>query len=83
MIILDSDHLTALQMRGPVAMVLARRLRVASNQPITTTIVNVEEGLRGWLASIHQTPAPVQEVRSYANLARFFALFAGWKLLLG
>ena len=81
MIVLDSDHLAVLQTPGPVAQALAQRLRTAPDRSITTTIVNIEEGLRGWLARIHQAPTPDQEIRGYVNLAGFFALFAGWALL--
>lgn len=52
MILLDSDHLTVLRFRGSErAERLRQRLRMATagGELIGTTIVNVEESMRGWM----------------------------------
>jgi tRNA(fMet)-specific endonuclease VapC len=80
MILLDTDHLTVLQTpdadRRPR---LVSRLALAS-EPVGTTIVNVEEQMRGWLASIAKERQAARQVRSYARLAGLFAFFADYEI---
>ena len=50
MIVLDSDHLSVLRFRtGERAIRLAGRLALSADPFIGTTIVNVEEAMRGWI----------------------------------
>ena len=52
MILLDTDHLSVLQIgKGERFNRLVVRLAQAG-EPLTTTIVTAEEQLRGWLSSI-------------------------------
>jgi tRNA(fMet)-specific endonuclease VapC len=81
MIVLDSDHVSALQHRdSPAAWRLAQELD-ASGEEMATTIVTVEEQLRGWLAAIHRSPNPLHQIEAYRRLARLFEFFASWTLL--
>ncbi len=53
MILLDTDHLTVFKYTdSPRYARLSGRLRAAAPELIGTTIVNVEEQMRGWLAAI-------------------------------
>jgi tRNA(fMet)-specific endonuclease VapC len=55
MIILDTDHFTVLRYsddsRYPI---LTQRLLASKDQRIVTTVVTVEEQMRGWLAEINR-----------------------------
>ena len=54
MIVLDTDHLSILaNVDSPRSQRLADRL-MEHNDLVVTTIVCVEESLRGWLADIHR-----------------------------
>lgn len=78
MLILDTDHLTEFQ-RG--ASDAARRLKQRlddANEPFGTTIVTVEEIIRGWLAAIRRTSDPARQVNSYFRLRQLFRFFATW-----
>ncbi len=82
MILLDSDHLTVLQTpdsnrREP----LVARLD-ASNEVVGTTVANVEEQMRGWMASIAKERISDRQVRSYARLAHLFRFFAKYEIAL-
>jgi hypothetical protein len=53
MLILDTDHLTVIQRKTEPAYALLRsRLRQAMAEEISTTIVNFEEQMHGWLTVI-------------------------------
>ena len=53
MIIVDSDHLSILRYhKSERALKLIARLNQATENPIATSIANVEEAMRGWLAAI-------------------------------
>jgi len=76
MILLDTDHLTVLQIgKGERYQRLILRL-AQSLKPLAMTIVNVEEQMRGWLASIAKERRPERQVRAYLQLADLFARFA-------
>lgn len=82
MILLDSDHLTILQTpdsnRRPR---LVARLALADDV-IGTTVVNVEEQMRGWMASIAKERQPIRQIRSYSRLAHLFEFFADYEIAL-
>jgi tRNA(fMet)-specific endonuclease VapC len=76
MILLDTDHLTVLKYRDSERYAeLTDRLR-ASNDTVGTTVVNVEEQMRGWLAAIAKEKKAVRQVLAYRELADLFAFFA-------
>lgn len=80
MLILDTDHLSHLGDPTPTGMNLLRRLSEAA-QPVATTIVSVEENLRGWLAQIRSANTNEREIIAYSRLQRRIEFFADWLIL--
>lgn len=77
MILLDSDHLTELKFRDSERYVrLTERLHAAQDELIGTTIVNVEEQMRGWLAAIAKERAVLRQVSAYRELGALFEFFS-------
>ena len=58
------------------------RLALSSDDVIGTTLVNVEEQMRGWLASIAKERQARRQVRAYAKLAGLFQFFRAFNLAL-
>ena len=59
---------------------LLERIR-ASGDDAVTSIVTVEEQLRGWLAEIHRLTDPHRQVAAYDQLQRRLDFFAAWTVL--
>lgn len=53
----------------------------ASGHRAATTIVTVEEQLRGWLAEIHRLTDPHRHIIAYGRLQRHIEFFAAWTVL--
>ena len=82
MIILDTDHISALQYRGsPKAFTLQARLETLSSDEIATTVITVEEQTRGWLGLIRRHPDVHRQVAYYERLVRLFDFFTEWQIL--
>ena len=80
MYILDTDHLGEYQKgTSPASQRLIRRLDAAT-EPVATTIITVEEIMRGWMAAIRREN-PQRQKRAYDRLANLFRFFAGWDIL--
>lgn len=80
MILLDTDHLTVLQIpESQRRDRLVARLSL-SDDPVGTTIVNVEEQMRGWLASIAKERQPHRQVRAYSRLADLFDFYSDFEI---
>ena len=80
--LLDSDHLSVLtHPTSPRAVALRARL-TAGGEPPATTIVSVEEAMRGWLASIAREREPARQVSAYRQLGELFGFFAGMQIAL-
>ncbi|HEX4613436.1 MAG TPA: type II toxin-antitoxin system VapC family toxin [Urbifossiella sp.] len=80
MILLDTDHLTVLHSgRGDRFTRLVVRLSEAT-ESVGTTIVSVEEEMRGWLAAIAKERRPERQVMAYRELAALFDRFAGFPI---
>lgn len=85
MILLDTDHVSVLQItEGQRTHRLKARLAAAGDPILGTTIITVEEQLRGWLAAIARERKPRRQVAAYRNLAElldFFSQFyiAAWE----
>ena len=80
MLILDTDHLSELD-RGSQA---ARRLEARLSNvlvPVGTTIVSIEEQLRGRLALLARTREKMKLIEIYARLNRLVADFSSWLIL--
>jgi len=81
MLVLDTDHMVEYQ-RG--TSVESRRLIArldAAAEPFATTIVTVEEIMRGWLAAVRRTPDARQQIAAYARFRQLFRFFATWNVL--
>lgn len=80
MLILDTDHMRVFMHARAGGGTLRDRLR-ASGDTIATTIVTVEESLRGWLAEIHRRISPHDQIRAYGRLHEEIELYAAWLVL--
>lgn len=78
--ILDTDHVTALGYGTDAGLKLRERI-LRSDLNTCTTIITVEEQLRGWLAEIHRLTAPHQQIRGYQRLQERIEFFAAWRVL--
>lgn len=79
MLILDSDHLRVLRIPGPASDRLANRL-VSDGRTVATSIINVHEGINGYLALINRASTALAKVDSYANLRLLLYYFASWDI---
>ncbi len=81
MLVLDTDHLTEYQ-RGTSAEACRLKERLdRATEPYATTIVTVEEIMRGWMAAIHRIQDPHRQINAYAKLQQLFRFFATWNVL--
>lgn len=82
MIILDTDHISLLQVRNaPAAFALQARLETFPPDEILTTVITLEEQIRGWLARLHAEATVHQQVAYYERLLGLVAFFAAWTVL--
>jgi tRNA(fMet)-specific endonuclease VapC len=82
MIILDTDHISLLQAReAPHAFVLQARLEAFPPDEVATTVVTLEEQMRGWLGLIHGITDVQRQVAYYEWLLGLVAFFAAWEVL--
>lgn len=82
MIILDTDHISALQYREtPKAFALQARLETLSPDDIATTAITIEEQTRGWLGLIRRYTDVHRQVAYYERLVKLFDFFAEWQIL--
>lgn len=81
MLVLDTDHLTEYQQgTSAEAQRLKERLD-ATDQPYATTIISVEEVMRGWMAAVRRAKDPTRQIKAYAMLRQLFQFFATWNVL--
>ncbi len=77
MILLDTDHLTVLKYTDSERHARLRgRLLAAAPEPVGTTIVNVEEQMRGWLSAIAKERTLLRQIAAYRELTDLFDFFA-------
>jgi len=82
MIVLDTDHLSELQRSDSRRRVkLLERIDQESDRQVATTIVSVEEQLRGCLAMIGRRSAGTQQVAPYEKLAELLEFYSKWIVL--
>jgi len=80
MIILDTDHVSALQYRdAPRAFSLQARLETLSPDEIATTVITIEEQTRGWLGLIRRYSDVHRQVAYYERLVRLFGFLPNGK----
>jgi tRNA(fMet)-specific endonuclease VapC len=81
MILLDSDHLTVHAFaEGAAYESLSARIRDSTDE-FGTTIVCLEEQLRGWLAAIRRKHDPHQQIVYYDRLRKLWDTFREWNIL--
>ena len=80
MLVLDTNHLTELGYGRRSGTRLTARLE-KSGQPAVTTIVSVEEQLRGWLARIAKLKDPHAQIAAYAELGERVHFLAAFTFL--
>ncbi len=77
MILLDTDHLTVLKYTDSDRYAqLHGRLLAAAPELIGTTIVKVEEQMRGWLSAIAKERTLLRQITAYRELTDLFDFFA-------
>lgn len=81
MIVLDTDHLGEFQKSTSSAGKQLRDRLQNCGQPVATTIISVEEQMRGWLAAIHKQRDIARQTGSYQRLGSLFRFFAAWHVL--
>jgi tRNA(fMet)-specific endonuclease VapC len=80
MILLDTDHLTAVvDLLHSAHGGLIGRL-TASDEIQAVPIVCVEEQCKGWLAKIHRTREVRRQIAAYLHLQRLFQFFRSWQI---
>ena len=80
MLILDTNHLTELGYGSRAGKRLEQRL-LESGEQIVTTIVSVEEQLRGWLALIAKQADVYRQIEIYAALGERLEFFSSFETL--
>ena len=81
MYILDTDHLSLLEWGSADSIALQFRLDTVPPERLTTTIVNYEEQMRGWLERAARASTREQLVSSYSRLELHIKTFEGIPLL--
>jgi tRNA(fMet)-specific endonuclease VapC len=82
MIVLDTDHLSELQRRDSKRGVNLRdRLEEQGERPVVTTVVSIEEQLRGRLSVINESPAGSRQVVPYMKLIELVEYYSIWMIL--
>ena len=82
MIILDTDHLTVLRYEDDSRYsTLTSRLDASLDQHIVTTVVTVEEQMRGWLAEINRWREVRRQITAYERLVRMVEFLSEWEII--
>ena len=78
-IILDTDHIVVLKYsQGVEYATLTARMAASVDQDFTTTVVTMEEQMRGWLALINRSRDVSGQVSPYDNLNGVVSYFSRW-----
>ena len=80
MYVLDTNHITVLGYSSPESFRLVQRLN-NSGEEIVSTVITLEEQMRGWLATISRTRDVSQQILAYDRLNTRTQFFAKWVLL--
>lgn len=82
MIILDTDHLSTLKYSDSKQFVqLAGKMADSQDQNFVTTVVTLEEQMRGWLVRIKQASSIDKEIVPYQELIAMLDFFSYWKIV--
>ncbi len=80
MLVLDTDHLTALGYSSALSRRLKERL-VNSGRDVVTTAVNCEEQMKGLLAAIHREGDAAKQIVGYSDFVSRIEFLAGFTIL--
>ena len=80
MLVLDTDHLTAIGYESMIGLRLTKRL-AQSGEEIATTAISVDEQLSGLLAAIHQRHEPASQIEPYAERVARMEFLAAFMIL--
>jgi tRNA(fMet)-specific endonuclease VapC len=82
MIVLDTDHLSILQQpQSPLAERLYQSMSHSVDADFATTVVSLEEQMRGWLAAINRQKNAHAQTPYYLRLAALNQFYCRWKIL--
>lgn len=82
MIILDTDHINFLQNESSDQReALVGKMAASPDQDFVTTVVTMEEQLRGWLALIRRSNDAHRQVSAYTKLNEAVDYFSRWRRL--
>jgi tRNA(fMet)-specific endonuclease VapC len=82
MILLDTDHITALAFPEHSQFEsLQGRISATDGQTVAITVINIEEPLRGWLAEINRRRNVSDQVIPYDRLIKLIKFFACFPIL--
>lgn len=80
LLVVDSDHFSELERNLAAGQRLALRLSGTTLEK-ATTVVTIEEQMRGWLAQIGRVRDVHRQVAPYSKLQRQIDAFADWLIL--
>jgi len=66
--VLDTDHVSVLQRRGPNTNALLLRIRQIPPDDVATTIISLQEQVQGWQAALHRAKTAKSILEQYARL---------------
>lgn len=81
MLVLDTDHVTEYQRGKSVAAQRLKQRLDSATEPFSTTIITVEENMRGWMAAIRRSNDPRVQIDGYTRFQRLFNFYATWNIL--
>lgn len=82
MILLDTDHINVLKYPDhPRFARLTTQLNTSADQAIATTVIALEEQMRGWLAWMNRSQDMRRQVLAYQELLRLCDFFARWHVV--
>ena len=82
MIVLDTDHVNVLKYPDqPQFATLTNRLNASADQDVATTVITVEEQMRGWLALINRSDNVRRQVPAYTELLRLLDFYSRWQVI--
>ncbi len=70
MYILDTDHLSILDLGGIKAQSLLQRFKNVGSTQVAASIISYEEQMRGWLSYIAKAQTVEQQIEGYKQLKR-------------
>lgn len=80
--LLDTDHISELFFPGSAKYAnLTTRMTADVGEDFATSIVTVEELMRGWMAAIARERQPRRQIHAYSRLGELFDFFAGWSII--